>query len=316
MRDANLEYQLVLQELERRKQKEKDPKKIELLEKNIDEITKYLNRISREKSEQEINEFKRKLESEVEIIKKFLNTSNFINCNFSCFKIWNKNKKKLNEATFAFIKNTKFQLSNIFEHAVITQLRQKRKYCGVSIYIEVLDETYVFISNNDILTKSVTLIHELGHAKLYNIKKVRKMGEYFNEVYPKFLELIFSDYLIENGLEKQGYNVKISLLTEIKDSISNLNDSEFISNYDKFYALLNYKAIKENILVLSVYMMYKKNPSDILNKMDMFIDGLGKKNEQELLNIFGLDNSIFTNLNIANKFGKFLQSESKEIKQK
>ena len=127
---------------------------------------------------------------------------------------------------------------------------------------------------------------------------------------------MFSDYLTENGLEKEGYNVKLSLLTEIEARISSLNDSEFVSNHDKYYAALNYKAIKENILVLYIYMMYKKKTSDTLDKLDTFIEGLGKKNEEELLNIFELDNSIFTNLNIANKFGKFLQSESVEIKKR
>ena len=119
MGDATLEYQLVLEDLILRKKNEKDPKKLELLQKGIDEIEKHLNRVSREKSEQKINEFKKKLENEIEIIKKFLNTSKFIHSNFSYFKIWNKKEKKLEEATFTFVKNARFQLSNIFDDVII-----------------------------------------------------------------------------------------------------------------------------------------------------------------------------------------------------
>lgn len=314
MLDAKLEYELVLRDLEKQKQNEKDPQKIELLEKSIKKIQKYLNPTPKEINDEEKTELQNKREKEITSIKSFFRSKMFRGYEFSCFTIFNINRKKLETITLDFIKNTNFQLSKSFETANITQLKQKRNQEGTTIYVEPLDKNYVFISKNDILTKAITLIHELGHARVNNIRKAQVRSKYFNEVYPKFLELVFSDYLTQNGLEKHGHNVKVKLLKEIKYHISEIKKHE--TNGEMFFALYNYNAIKDNIFALSLYMEYKKNSNYILNKLDEFIDSLGKKDEKELLNIFGLSSSIFTDLNISNNFKNILETESKEIKQR
>lgn len=318
MGDAQLEYKLILDDLILRKQKEKNPKVIELLEKSIEEIKKYLNYTPKEMSVEEKNKLKQQREIELakktDAINKFFESKLFRGYKFSCFPIFNINQKKLKTVTLKFIRNTTFQLSNSFENANIIQLKQKRTQDGTTIYIEPLSENYVFISKNDILTKAITLIHELGHARVNNTRKSEVTSRDFNEVYPKFLELLFSDYLIENGLEKHGHNVKVKLLKEIKNHMREIKQYE--EDGQMFLAPYNYNAIKNNILALDLYIKYKENPNYILSKIDEFIDGLGKMNEEELLNIFELDNSIFSDINISENFKNILETERENIRQK
>lgn len=318
MLDAKLEYRLVLKYLEDKKKKEKNPKKLELLEKSIKEINERLNPSPKKMTEEE--KIKLRKQREIELNKKtdainsFFSSKMFRDYEFSCLQIFNMNNKKLEATTLKFIKNTKHELSKSFKNAKITPLKQKRRHCGTTIYVKTLDKSYVFISKNDMLTKAITLIHELGHARVCDVRKENIRSRCFNEVYPKFLELVFSDYLIQNGLEKHGYNVKVKLLNEIKYHIFQ------IKNYDEdgqiFLAQYNYNVIKDNILAIYLYLMYKKTPNEILTKLNTFIDSLGKKNEEELLNIFGLDSSIFTDLNISDNFKSILEAERNEIKQK
>lgn len=312
--DVDKEYELVLADLKQMVKSETDPEKVELLKESINKINRYLNYTRKKMSKEEKNEFIKKQEPEIEIIYKFLKSKMFNDCKFSHFRIWNKNEKKLKKTTISFIKKSKFQLLKRFRNVKITQLNIKRRQAGTSIYIDSIDKTYVFISKNNALAKANTLIHELGHAKIYDIKKKSSTGIYFEEVYPKFLELIFSDYLIDNGLEKHGYNIKISLLNEIKMHITTIK--EYNNDKQMFYAPFNYHAIKDNILAICIYLMYKKKPNDTIDKLNIFMDGLGKMNEEELLNIFDLNSSIFMDKNTPNDFFQILTEQKEEIKRK
>lgn len=310
--NVDKEYELVLTDLKQTINKETDPKKIELLRESIDKINKHLNYIPKKISEEEKKQIIKQQEPQIEIIYKFLKSGMFRDCKFYRFIIWNTNEKKLARITINFIKKSKFQLLKRFQTAKIIQLNKKRRQAGTSIYIYPIDKTYVFISKNNAIVQANTLIHELGHAKIYNVNKKSSTNIYLDEVYPKFLELVFSDYLIDNGLEKHGYNIKVRLLKEIKNHIFEINEYNY--DHEMFYAPFNYYAIKGNILAICIYVMYKKNPSDIINKLNIFIQNLGKMNEDELLNIFGLNSSIFIDKNTPNDFLQILTEQQEEIK--
>lgn len=322
MIDSSIEYQLVLEDLKTRLKAETNPKKIKLLEKAILEINEYINfyngksitknsfsnKTDGDKKEEDNKETKK-----YDAIYDFLICEMFSSYHFTQFKIFNMNKQKLETTTFKFVKNEKFKLLDALKKSTIIHLNEKRKQCGTTIYIKALDESYVFISKNDLLTKGVTLIHELGHVKVNDVNKAKNTPMYFGEVYPKFLELVYSDYLMENGLEKHGYNLKISMLKEIQDHIFNIK--YYKSNGKILWAPFNYKLIKDNILAISIYMMYKKEPKSTLNKLNNFIKSLGNKNEEELLSILDLNNSIFTDINLSNNFAEILKTQIDEMKQ-
>ena len=62
--------------------------------------------------------------------------------------------------------------------------------------------------------------------------------------------------------------------------------------YRLFYEY-EYGMLKSSILAYCIYEMYKKDPTETLKKVDLFLENLNILSEDKLLNIFKLDNSIF-----------------------
>lgn len=97
-------------------------------------------------------------------------------------------------------------------------------------------------------------MHELGHAKTNIESYIMPFSPKYNsflESYSIFLEMVFADYLINNGKRKEGYQLKFLIFDNIKDITKQLydeleeydKDSE-VKNALKYFFEFNYMSLK------------------------------------------------------------------------
>ena len=166
-------------------------------------------------------------------------------------------------------------------------------------------------------------IHELGHAKT-NIESYRLPYIYknnsFMESYSIFLELVFADYLKNNGKKKQGYELKKLIFQKIKDITKQLyeeldeykNDSE-TKKALKYFFEINYKTLKGYYLSLYFYYLYKSNSKESLKIINSFIKEVNLLSDNDILKKFNINKNCFTNENVY-KLYKELKEEKIKIK--
>ena len=143
----------------------------------------------------------------------------------------------------------------------------------------------------------------------------------FIEVYPKFLELVFSDFFKIKNMPKISYNLKLSMLNKVKKILDELNDEiyEYVyrdpdnNKVDDYIFEYKYNITKDTIVAFELYEMYLSNPKEVLDKLDLFIKNLQVMSEDQLLNIVGLDNSIFEKNIVFYKVIEKLRKEKEEI---
>ena len=125
------------------------------------------------------------------------------------------------------------------------------------------------------------------------------------------MELIFSDYLKENGFEKEAYNLKISFLNQIRTQLIELKYElhDYLNrprkkSIDNFIFEYKYESSRDMILALYLYDRYLLNPENTLIKIDYFILNLN------ILSILDFDKNIFNNINKV--FSKIYNKLEKE----
>lgn len=286
--ELNKDLQIILEKLNQ----EKDIDKKNVLLRDKEKILQMLNLKSRKRK----NRYEKKLDPS--IVKKVLSDNK---TNFIClkeFQLFYINLTRLSTLTKTFIEKGDSKLSKTYKRIIsyggIKTFNDNRFYDGNTRYIQSLDKNYIEILGKQSLSHYSTKIHELAHARVNSMCK--SVVNNFIEVYPVFLELVFSENLKKNGLLKEAYNIKVSLLNEIKDYYAQLNkdllvyQDDDVENYmDKVVFEYKYHLLKDIVLAFYLYDMYLMNPEETLIKMDFFILNLNKKTEDELLNIFGLD---------------------------
>ena len=305
----DVEFRKDLVEINKRLQYEKNIDIRNSLLEDKDYILQYLGYKQISKTN-----YKKMLKKEDAI--EFLKNSNLRCFYLKKFKIFYINHKKLSLLTEKFIEEPKNKLYNTYKQILNyngMKFVNSCLYRGKTIYIKSLDKNYIEILKNYSINDYLTKIHELGHARVNNISKATKLK--FVESYPIFLELVFSDFLKENGYVKEAFNIKLSLLNQLKDFLeqsqeelySYLNRSDAFE-FDNFIFEYKYKVLRDIILAFHIYEMYVSKSYETSKKIDYFILNLSKLTEEQLLNIFGIDILEF------NKSTKFLEKIYSDLK--
>jgi hypothetical protein len=235
------------------------------------------------------------------------------------FKLFYVNHKKLSLLTKTFLERPNSKLSSTYKKMIsyggIKYFKEYSGYLGCTRYFKSLDKNYIEIYKKNLITDYSTKVHELSHARVNSI--CNNPPKQFYEVYPNFMELIFSDYLKENGFEKEAYNLKISFLNQIRNQLIELKYElhDYLNrprkkSIDNFIFEYKYESSRDMILALYLYDRYLLNPENTLIKIDYFILNLNKLSEDELLSILDFDKNIFNNINKV--FSKIYNKLEKE----
>lgn len=234
----------------------------------------------------------------------FLNNNQLNSFRLKKFKILYINHKKMSLLTKIFIEKPENKLYNTYKRIVnyggLKFFDTPRPYLGVTTYIKSLGKNYIEIYKQNLISDYSTKIHELGHARANNICNTSELK--FIESYPVFLELIFSDFLKKNGFVKESYNIKLSLLNQVKNFLMELQDElySYLSRgeehcFDNWIFEYKYKILRDIILGFYLYEMYLSNSQETSIKIDYFILNSSKMTEEQLLNILGINIFDFNN---------------------
>lgn len=228
-----------------------------------------------------------------------------------------------------FLLDDKFNLRNTFtkirNYNGIKYLNSNHNYYGATTYINSLNKNYIEICKTKNIFEYSTLIHELGHAKMNFIGNkfcFNKEKSSYEETYPIFLELIFSDFLKDNGMAKESYKIKYFIYKQIRMFSRELNEEYYDylkysdkQNFSRFIFELKYRYFKSMLLALQFYYMYKSNPDLTMRKIEYFINNIYKVTDRELLKYIGIDIHRFNNKNV-NKLYNGLKEQKEKIKRK
>lgn len=223
-----------------------------------------------------------------------------------------------------FIVKNEFKLKNTYKTILnyngIKYINLKNANCfGSTIYIQSLNKNYIQIYKTKKAYECYsTLIHELGHSKI-NFCANNEYQSSYTETYPIFLELVFSDFLKDNGAPKESFNIKSVILNQVKEFIEELyeeyNDYVYYNEnqlFNKYMFENKFKSLKGYLLALELYFNYQTNPQDILDKLEVFVNNIRKINDNDLLRLIDIED-INSNKNI-NKFYELLKDEKVKIK--
>lgn len=228
-----------------------------------------------------------------------------------------------------FLDEDNFNLKNTYQKIInyngIKYLDNSDSYYGSTTYITSLNKNYIQISKTKNVFEHTTLVHELGHAKINfigNKYSVNKKESIYGEAYSIFLELVFSEFLKNNNLLKESYEIKYFIFKQINDFSSELNHEYYDyleysdeQNLNKFVFEFKYMYFKNMLLALQFYYMYKTNTDLTIKKITYFIDNIYKVTDNELLRIIEIDMSAFNNENINKLYNELVEEKSK-IKRK
>ena len=263
-----------------------------------------------------------KKELDIGTIISFIKNNNLNSIKVKRIRIFYINYKKIQNLTDKFIENSQFNLLSqylkIKSYNGIKFTEKKYFYLGFTIYINSLDKNYIHIDNKKSICDYFTLIHELGHARMNSLCK--DSNGHFGEAYPIFLELVFCRYLESHGMIKESYNIKSSILQQLKDFVNELkhelNNYSLFNNktsYNNYFLEYKFETAKSIILAFHLYIMYLSNPKSLCLKLDDFLKQVCVLSEEQLLNLLGLDCGIFDNVNFVYDIGKLLKDERIKI---
>ena len=243
-----------------------------------------------------------------------------IRCTKNNTQILNLFKKFLDEDIF----NLKCIYQKIISYNGIKYLDDSNCY-GSTTYITSLNKNYIQIAKTKNIFEYTTLVHELGHSKINFIGNkfcVDRKESIYGEAYSIFLELIFSNFLKDNNLLKESYEIKNLIFRQTNDFSRELNDEYYDyleysdeQSFNRFIFEFKYKYFKNILLALQFYYMYKANVDLTIQKIKYFIDNIYKVTDNELLSVIKIDMSDFNNENI-NKLYNELVEEKGKIKRK
>lgn len=240
----------------------------------------------------------------------------------------NKNNKNIEKSFSRFIEEDTFGLKEIYEEVILndglTYVSFEQSFWGKNIFISSLKRNLIEIRKSNKLYEATTKVHELGHAKTNvecNDTPETFKSNSFLESYSIFLELVFADYLKDNGLKKEGFELKLLVFRRVKDLIKTLyeqvseyNSTEKRIRFDYYYEK-TYMTLKSYYLSLHFYFLYKDNPKDTLKIINSFIKQVKILDDNEIIKKFNLNEKCFSNGNVY-KLYRQLSYEKSNIKRK
>lgn len=319
------QYKNALEEIERLITITKDKEFLEQLKKDKEYILNYL--YPKPKSDSKKIDFDLGITETKEEISDFIFSNQLYFCPLTNISFINKNDKQIGKLFNSFIEEDIFGLKNIYEEIILNNgltYTDKSDNCwGRNVFIPSIKRNFMEIRKSKKLYEYNSKIHELGHAKT-NIESYRLPYIYknnsFMESYSIFLELVFADYLKNNGKKKQGYELKKLIFQNIKDITKQLyeeldeykNDSE-TKKALKYFFEINYKTLKGYYLSLYFYYLYKSNSKESLKIINSFIKEVNLLSDNDILKKFNINKNCFTNENVY-KLYKELKEEKIKIK--
>lgn len=249
-------------------------------------------------------------------------------CPLSGVYFINKNNKNIEELFNNFINEDTFGLKKVYEEIIsndgLTYVECEQPFWGKNLFISSLKRNLIEIRKSNKLYEATSKVHELGHAKT-NVESIenpiRLKNNSFLESYSIFLELVFADYLKNNGLKKEGFELKLLTFRHIKNLIKTLYEqlSEYKNSDEQrrfdYYYEKNYRILKSYYLSLHFYFLYKDNPKDTLKIIDSFIKQVKILDDNEIIKKFNLNKKCFSNDNVY-KLYRELSYEKSNIKRK
>lgn len=319
------QYKNALEEIERLITITKDKEFLEQLKKDKEYILNYL--YHKPKSDSKKIDFDLGITETKEEISDFIFSNQLYFYPLTNISFINKNDKQIGKLFNSFIEEDIFGLKNIYEEIILnnglTYTDKSDNWWGRNVFIPSIKRNFMEIRKSKKLYEYNTKIHELGHAKT-NIESYRLPYIYknnsFMESYSIFLELVFADYLKNNGKKKQGYELKKLIFQKIKDITKQLyeeldeykNDSE-TKKALKYFFEINYKTLKGYYLSLYFYYLYKSNSKESLKIINSFIKEVNLLSDNDILKKFNINKNCFTNENVY-KLYKELKEEKIKIK--
>lgn len=319
------QYKNALEEIERLITITKDKEFLEQLKKDKEYILNYL--YPKPKSDSKKINFDLGITETKEEISDFIFSNQLYFYPLTNISFINKNDKQIGKLFNSFIEEDIFGLKNIYEEIILnnglTYTDKSDNWWGRNVFIPSIKRNFMEIRKSKKLYEYNTKIHELGHAKT-NIESYRLPYIYknnsFMESYSIFLELVFADYLKNNGKKKQGYELKKLIFQKIKDITKQLyeeldeykNDSE-TKKALKYFFEINYKTLKGYYLSLYFYYLYKSNSKESLKIINSFIKEVNLLSDNDILKKFNINKNCFTNENVY-KLYKELKEEKIKIK--
>lgn len=240
----------------------------------------------------------------------------------------NKNNRNIEKLFNNFINEDIFGLKKVYEEIIsndgLTYVESSHPFWGKNLFLSSLKRNLIEIRKSNKLYEATSLVHELGHAKTNvecnGIPKTFKNNS-FLESYSIFLELVFADYLKDNGLKKEGFELKLLTFRHIKNLIKTLyeqleeyKNSDEKRRFDYFYEK-SYKSLKSYYLSLHFYFLYKANQKDALKIINSFIKEIKLLDDNEIIKKFNLNKKCFSNDNVY-KLYRELSFEKSNIKRK
>ena len=319
------QYKNALEEIERLITITKDKEFLEQLKKDKEYILNYL--YHKPKSDSKKIDFDLGITETKEEICEFIFSNQLYFYPLTNISFINKNDKQIGKLFNSFIEEDIFGLKNIYEEIILnnglTYTDKSDNWWGRNVFIPSIKRNFMEIRKSKKLYEYNSKIHELGHAKT-NIESYRLPYIYknnsFMESYSIFLELVFADYLKNNGKKKQGYELKKLIFQKIKDITKQLyeeldeykNDSE-TKKALKYFFEINYKTLKGYYLSLYFYYLYKSNSKESLKIINSFIKEVNLLSDNDILKKFNINKNCFTNENVY-KLYKELKEEKIKIK--
>ena len=224
----------------------------------------------------------------------------------------NRNDKDIEKMFIDFIEQDVFGLKELYieimNNSGLIYTETEDKFWGRNIFIPSIKRNLIEIKKSNRLYESSSKIHELGHAKTniesFCLPYVSKDNS-FLESYSIFLELVFADYLKNNGKKKQGYELKFLIFQSIKDVSKQLyEEMDKYKEYSeerkglKYFFELNYKTLKGYYLALYFYYLYQSNPKEALEIINNFIKEIKLLDDNEVVKKFNLNRNCFNRDNV------------------
>lgn len=319
------QYKKALEEIERLITITKDKELLEQLKKDKEYILNYL--YPKPKSDSKKIDFDLGITETKEEIGNFIFSNQLYFCPLTNISFINKDDKQIGKLFNSFIEEDVFGLKEIYDEIIknngLVYVKSKKNFLGINTFVPSIKRNFIEIKKGKRLYEANSKVHELGHAKT-NIESYRFPYIYrdnsFMESYSIFLELVFADYLKENGKKKQGYELKFLIFQNIKDITRQLyeeldeykNDSE-TKKALKYFFEINYKTLKGYYLSLYFYYLYKSNSKESLKIINSFIKEVKLLSDNDILKKFNINKNCFTNENVY-KLYKELKEERIKIK--